>query len=125
MRGHTKESNMEFATSTSEMLEISIAQAKAKVDDVDALKRLIANPDFKRIIMENYFKSYAVTLVMLKADPSQESDKEQENIDKGIAAIGQLEQFFKGIFIQGDMARKSIADDEESLMEERNSVIEG
>jgi len=64
-------------------------------------------------------------LVMLKADPSQESDKEQENIDKGIAAIGQLEQFFKGIFIQGDMARKSIADDEESLMEERNSVIEG
>lgn len=116
---------MDFATNKTEQVEISIQQAKAKVAKRDALRRLITNEDFKQVIMEEYFKEYAVSLVMLKADPSQETDKEQADLDKAIIGIGQLEQFFKGILIQGNMADKSIADDEETLQELLNEDVQG
>lgn len=100
-----------------EQIELSIEAAKENVEKMEALLRLIDNKDFKTIIDDGYFKNEAARLVILKADPEMQEAKFQDQLDKGIIAVGQLRQYFRTIMQIGRMAERSIRDDEQTRQE--------
>jgi len=100
-----------------EQIELSIEAAKANVEKMEALLRLIDNKDFKDIIDDGYFRDEAARVVILKADPEMQEAKYQDQLDKSIVAIGQLRQYFRSIMQMGRMAERSIRDDEETRQE--------
>lgn len=95
-----------------ESIELSIQQATKITEDAQALKRLNANDDFKRIILDGYFKEEASKQVLMKADPGMESAEMQAAVTKVIDSIGSLRQHFIAIYQFGVMAEKSLADDQ-------------
>jgi len=50
-----------------EQIELSIEAAKANVEKMEALLRLIDNKDFKKIIDDGYFKDEAVLPSFLRS----------------------------------------------------------
>jgi len=95
-----------------ESIELSITQATKILDDAKALERLTTNADFKRIILEGYFKDEASKQVLMKAQPGMEGPEMQAAVTKVIDAIGTLRQHFIAINQFGAMAEKSLADDQ-------------
>lgn len=99
-------------------LDKSIQENRLRIQLADAVKRLKSNPDFKLVVINGYLQSEAVRLVHLKADPSVESDKDkQENIDADISAIGRFNQYLSNLVVTGNMAKKTLADDEDTRQE--------
>ena len=108
-----------------EAIERSIKQARVAVEESNALERLRNNKDFKKVILDNYFKEEAVRLVHLKADPSMQSVDSQKSIVAQMDAIGAVSQFLTHILQRGALATKQIASDEatrdEILAEDLNN----
>jgi len=100
-----------------EQIEIGIEAAKAQVNKMEALLRLIDNKDFKTVIDEGYFKEEAARVVILKADPEMQEAKYQDQLDKSIIAIGHLRQYLRTVMQMGRMAERSIKDDEQTREE--------
>ena len=94
-------------------IDQSIKQARKAIDLGDALERLKGNRDFKRIIQDGYFEQEAVRLVHLKSSPTMQSAESQKSIDQQMVSIGSLDQYFRTIAVQAEMARKSIKYDEQ------------
>lgn len=94
-------------------IEKDIKVSTEVVDFGNALERLRSNRDFKRVVLEGYFKDEAVRLVHLSADPSMQSPEKQESIKQQMNAIGQLNQYFNTVFFRARQAGKYIADAEE------------
>jgi hypothetical protein len=105
-------------------IEANITTSKALVDAGASLERLINNRDFKKVIVEGYLEKEAIRLVHLKADPSQQSVVSQASIVKQLDSIGSLKEHLRDVFIQADMALKSIASDEEmrEVMQEEGDM---
>lgn len=102
-------------------LDKSIKQAQKAIDLGDALERLKSNRDFKKIVSEGFFEQEAIRLVHLKSSPSMQSAESQKSIEQQMFSIGSLDQYFRMITVQAEMARKSIKFDEqvrEELIEE-------
>lgn len=95
-------------------LESSIKESRKVVDLGDALARLKTNRDFKKVILEGFFEQEAVRLVHLKADSNMQSPESQKSILLQLDAIGTLAQFFRTLEYRAELARKSIAFDEET-----------
>lgn len=95
-----------------EQIEISIEEAKNLVEESKSLDRLTNNKDFKKLILDKYFKEEASRLVLLKADAEMQGEKEQRDIIRQIDAIGSLRIYFQTIKQLGQMAENSIASDE-------------
>lgn len=100
-------------------IESNIREAKKFVEQGDALERLRANRDFKKVITEGYFEREAIRLVHLKADPNMQSPDSQKSIIAQMDAIGSLDQYFMAVFAQANMARKAIDSSEEMIDEIR------
>lgn len=100
-----------------ETIELSMKHAKKAIDSKVALERLTRNRDFKAIVLEGYFESEAVRLVLLKSDPNMQSDESQKEILKQIDAIGSLRQYLRNVMHMGDMAGKAMEDYEQSREE--------
>jgi hypothetical protein len=100
-----------------EEVELSIKQAHELIDKANTLKRLINNPDFISIVTEGYFEKEPSRLVLLKADPNMQGDKEQKMLDKSIDAIGYLRQYFVAIMQTGRMAEASLEENKNTLSE--------
>jgi hypothetical protein len=107
-----------------EALEISIEEAKAKVELMEALDSLGNNSNFKKVILDGYFKNEASRLVLLKAVPSMQSEAQQLSISKSIDAIGHLRQYFSTVYQLGNMAKQSIVEDEATREELLSEEIE-
>lgn len=110
---------------TIKSIELNIVQAK-KIEEVgNALERLKANKDFKRVVIEGYFEQEAVRLVHLKSDPSFQTEQLQQSIISQIDAIGNLSQYFQTLRHKASLANKAIEADEETrdelLAEELNN----
>lgn len=82
-----------------------------------ALDKLRSNRDFNKLIVEGYLKDEAVRLVHLKADPNMQSAESQTSIDRDIAAIGVLNQFFIITEQRARIAGKQMHDIEEMRAE--------
>jgi len=100
-----------------EQVEVSIEQAKEAITNKEALDKLTANPDFKKVVLEGYFEKEASRLVLLKADPSMQDEKEQSQIDKSINAIGYVRLYFHTIMQLGLQMERTIAEDEKTREE--------
>lgn len=97
-----------------EQINVTIESAKKSVKMRDDLRKLIDNPLFDEVIIKGYFEGESSRLVLLRADPSMESEINQKRIDHGIIAIGNLRQYFRTIVQIGGMAEKSLSADEET-----------
>lgn len=95
-------------------IEANIKQSKQIVELGNSLERLIHNQDFKKVIMDGYFKQEAIRLVHLKSDASMQKPETQSSINKQMDAIGSLNQYFQVISHQASLAVKAISADEEA-----------
>ena len=100
-----------------EQIEITLEEARGKVNSMEAVGRLLANKDFKHVIDNGYFFTEAARLVMLKADPSMGSPEAQRQVDNQIMAVGTFRQYLSTIIAMGRTAEMSIAADEETREE--------
>lgn len=100
-----------------ETLEINIKEAKEAISKSEALERLQSNKDFIEVITEGYFKEEASTLVLRKAVPAMVDKESQEAIIKAIDSIGYLRQYLLVVNHYGSMAKKALADDEQTREE--------
>lgn len=92
-------------------IQVTKREAEAQVQDTKALRRLMDNPDFQRVIMELYGREEAVRLVHAKADPAMVEPEQQAALNRDMDSIGSLFGFFRGIEQKGIMAEKALMDD--------------
>jgi len=100
-----------------QQIEVNIAQAKEAVALGECLARLSKNRDFKKLIETRYFKDEAHRLVMLKAAPSMQDEKNQAEIVKDMDGIGSLFQFFCAIQGEAGQMAHSIKVDQAMIDE--------
>lgn len=103
---------MQIANDQIESVNISIDQAKKQIAIMESILKLTKNRDWKRVIDEGYFEKEAARLVILKADPSLQSDEHQNQLNKSIDAIGYFRQYLMTQIQLGRMAEKSLKEDE-------------
>lgn len=101
------------ATDILNNLELNIKAGTEAVDFGKALDRLFANRDFKRVVLEGYFKDEAVRLVHLFSDPAFQSVEKQQSIQQQMLAIGHLHQYFQVIKFHARQGEKSVAESED------------
>lgn len=101
-------------------VEESIKQSKEMIAFGKSLDRLLNNPDFKKVILEDYMQNEAVRLVKIKADPGMQSVDSQKNILTQIDAIGTLAQYFQTLKFKVSQAEKALEIDEQT----RDEIIE-
>lgn len=102
-----------------EMIEMSMEQAKEKVELMNSLQRIEANADFKKVFAVGYLEKYALRLVALKATLALQGEKDQVYINGQLGAIGHIIQYMQFIRQEGTLAADSILADEE----ERNLML--
>lgn len=98
-------------------LDYRIKEGKKMVELGSALERLLNNRDFKRVILEGYFREEAVRLVSAKADVACQSGASQASILKQIDAIGCVQDYLRLIQHHASQAEKEVADHEETREE--------
>lgn len=104
-----------------EQIELSIEQAKDKVEKAEMLEILFKNPQFKKLMVDGYMKDYAVKMVNAKAGLAYQDATQQKYIDGQIAAIGGLNQYLQLLLQEGRVAKESIIADSE----ERDRILKG
>jgi len=100
-------------------IEIDIETAKFEIELQECYLRLKDNKDFKKLIEEVYFATYATNLVMLRADSNLPEDARERTL-RSIDGIGQFKSFLIDIVRAGNQARAAIQRDEQ----ERESILE-
>jgi len=100
-----------------EQVELTIKQAKEAVSLKDSVLKLQNNKDFVNVINKGYFENQASRLVLLRADPSMQNDRDQKEIDNSIIAIGYLRQYLSSIVQLGYKAEREVLDAEEAKQE--------
>ena len=95
-------------------LEANIEQAKESIDLGLALERLFSNRDFKRVVLNRYFKEEAVRLVHLKGAPESQTSEAQKSIVNKIDAIGNFANYLKDVTNQAELADKTVTLDEQT-----------
>ena len=88
--------------------EVSLAEVNEAIELQKALERLEKNRDFKKIVLDGYFKHEPVRLTFLKADPAQQSKVEQEALDHSIRGIGEFLQYLRNIKAASQVAQKTL-----------------
>lgn len=83
-------------------IDADIKTAKQFIKDRDSFYKLEKNREFKKIILEDYFKTEAARLAMSKS--ADLSDSQLRNIDNMIYGVGGLHNYFMDIIRRGDQA---------------------
>ena len=105
-------------------IQISIENAKKAIDLAQALHRLHDNPDFKAVILDDYFHEEAHRAVLLKADQSMAPPEKQKAVDDVITSIGGLYNYFGKVYRLAEMSERALRADQETreeLLEEQLS----
>lgn len=76
----------------------SLTQEKERLE---SFQRLMINPDFRKVFLEYYAHSYAVSLVMLKANKSMTAEACKDNESK-LEAIAYFSRFLNELQINAD-----------------------
>ena len=88
-------------------LEDSIQDCKVIIETGEALQRLMKNRDFKKVILEGYFKDEPIRLVHLKSDVSFQTPERQQAILTQMDSIGALNQYFNTLNHMMEQAKKA------------------
>lgn len=102
-----------------QQIELTKTQAEESVKLMERLERLNKNRDFKAIIEDELFDSYAKSLVFLLSDPSMQEDVIQKDLQLDMQMIGRFRQFLSGVFQKGRLAQKTLEDADHQLAELR------
>ena len=98
-------------------LDKSIQANKELVEIGNALDRLRANKDFRKIILTGYFEQEAIRLVHLKAAEHMKTPDRQQSVVTQMDSIGNLHQYLLAIDHAANMARRTVEDDESTREE--------
>ena len=93
-------------------VDSSIAECKHLMNVRDSLVKLQKNRDFKKVILESYFKEEAARLVMAKS--SDLGSEHQDIFDRMIYGVGSLAKFLDMVITRGDQAEEELASHEEA-----------
>lgn len=102
-------------------IEVSIEAAKKAIAKGDAFDRLTKNPDFRKIILEDYFEKEPARLVGLLTDSEMMDDDNQTGLKNDMIGISVLRKHFMVIQRIANQMRNAVAQSEaelESLREE-------
>tara|TARA_R110002167_G_scaffold177375_1_gene377168 strand:+ start:102 stop:440 length:339 start_codon:yes stop_codon:yes gene_type:complete len=91
-------------------LEDNINDAKHFIDIKDSTIKLFKNKEFKKVVLDYYFKEEAARLVMAKSSSLNEEQKKM--IDNMMYGIGALSNFFDSVLTRGTQAEQAYKDDE-------------
>jgi len=89
-------------------IEISMESARERVELMKALDRLWDNPDFKKVILNDYMKEEPARLVTLRAAPQMADPERQDSLLRALDSIGYLDLHFNSIRQMGMMAENEI-----------------
>jgi len=106
-----------------EQIELSLSDAKEMVARRDSVLKLKSNREFRKIILDGYFKEEAIRLTALTASP--EMEKYRAEIFMSIQAISVLQGFFQTTLQLGDVAAANIAEYEGELEVLREEQVAG
>lgn len=100
-----------------EEIELSLENAKELVERKRQAEKLASNREFKKLVLDGYFKDEAVRLVGLSAEPTVSAYKEQ--IFTEIQAISLFQQYLRNVIRLGTLAEAEMVEHEELLEEAR------
>lgn len=98
-----------------EQVEIQINMAKKMIALRDTYFKLAANPHFKDVVEEGYFKEEAARLVMAKS--SNLSKEQKETIDGMILGVGGFANYLDMIVRRGNEMEMALKDHESTREE--------
>ncbi len=96
--------------------ERQIAGMKAAIEMKEAVNRLAANPDFKKLINEGFLTEECARFTHLSTDPALSPDDRANALGQAQAA-GHLKRYLSITYQMGAAAENSIKDHEENLEE--------
>lgn len=95
-------------------VELTLEAAKQQAGLLEALQRLERNRDFRKVILDGYFRDEPARLASLLAEPRLTTEQKADTLNS-IKAVGELQQWFLKVRTFGDQAQKAIIDHEEEL----------
>lgn len=103
-------------------VEISIEDAKRKIERSEALARLEKNKDFQLLFLEGLMKEDAIRQVMLLASPGLKAPGEgaivaKAGIQSRMEMIGELYNWCRWTHMEGNQSRKALEEHEETRVE--------
>ena len=98
-----------------EELDNNMQEAKHFIDIKDSTIKLFKNREFKKVVLDYYFKEEAARLVMAKSSALSEDQKKL--IDNMIYGIGALSNFFDSVHQRGIQAEQALQEDEDAKTE--------
>lgn len=101
-------------------IELSLDQAKEMVDRKNMVNKLMGNREFKKLILDGYFKDESARLVGLLGDPAVQAHREE--IIRSMDGISQLQIYLRTVSQMGSVAERDVADYEKALDETRNML---
>ena len=96
-------------------LDVNMAEAKHFIDIKNSTLKLFKNREFKKVVLDYYFKEEAARLVMAKSSSLTEDQKKL--IDNMIYGIGALSNFFDSVLTRGMQSEQAYHDDENARTE--------
>ena len=96
-----------------EHVELSIEEARKKVERGEAALRLAENSDFKELVLKGYCKDEAVRLVNTLNEVGFEES--QPDINRMLASISDFNRYMRHIVREGKQAENAIIEHEETL----------
>lgn len=94
-------------------IELSLEHAKGMVDLKRSVERLTNNRDFKKVILDGYFKDEAVRLSSIAGDPLFAKDR--ADIFLAIQGISSLYGYMQRVVRMGEIAEREVKDYLEEL----------
>lgn len=114
-----------YSMNEQQEIRVTLAEVEAKIEQGEALKRLLDNADFKSLFLEGYLGAESCRrLVLLLGDPSTSDPEMQNSIISDIRGVSQLNQYLQHIRMTAATAQNTLDRYNASLEEDTDSATE-
>ena len=104
-------------------VEMTINEARERVDRGKMAERLALVPEFKKLILEGYFRDEASRLVLLLSDPMLD-ETTRNHVLRDMTGIGGLQRYLRTLVQLGRIAEQEIRDAQDTLDDLRSEEAE-
>ncbi len=101
-----------------EALEEQLKDEKLRVERRDAILRLAKNPDFRKVIIEEFCRNQCARYVHESGDPSLPAEQRADALAIALSA-GHLKRFLNVNITMGDVASRTVIDLNQAIEEAR------
>ncbi len=91
-----------------QQIEVSIEQAKENISLLDTLRKLEQDPNFKKLILENYLEKESIRLVSALSSPALQAEEQQKLLHGDMLGIASLRSYFSKIIADGQMSKNAM-----------------